>query len=49
MNLPILSENRSNPALRYKNNHYVLKTAGKVSAMFRFSILKCYASIIFHH
>jgi len=48
MNLPILSENRSNSALRNKNYHYVLKTAGKLSAMFRFSISKCYALIFFH-
>ena len=25
MNLSILSENRSNPAVRYRNYHYILK------------------------
>jgi hypothetical protein len=32
MNFPILSENRSNPSVRYQNYHYTQKTAGKVSA-----------------
>ena len=37
MNLPILSENRSYPALWYRNYHFILQTAGKNSAMFRCS------------
>jgi hypothetical protein len=45
MNFPILSENRSNPSVRYRNYHYTQKTAGKVSAMFRCSTVNCYASI----
>lgn len=28
MNLSFLSENRSNPALRYRKYHYILQTAG---------------------
>ncbi len=33
MNLPVLSENRSNPALSYRNDHYILKTADNLSAV----------------
>ena len=33
MNLSFLSENKSNPALRYIKYHYILQTAGKVPAM----------------
>ena len=45
MNFPILSENKSNPSVRYRNYYYTQKTAGKVSAMFRCSTINCYASI----
>ena len=33
MNLPVLSENRSNPALSYRNDHYKFKTADNLSAV----------------
>ena len=33
MSLSFLSENKSNPALRYIKYHYILQTAGKVPAM----------------
>ena len=45
MNTPILSDNRTQPALRYNNFHYYLKTPGKVSALFRCSTAKSYASV----
>ena len=45
MNTPILSDNRTQPALRYNNLHFYLKTPGKVSALFRCSTAKCYASL----
>ncbi len=45
MNLPILSEKRSKPDFRYRNYHSILKPVGKVSAMFKCSTSKCYASI----
>ncbi len=34
MNFPILSENRSNPSVRYRSYYYTQKTAGNVSAIF---------------
>jgi len=45
MNFPILSENRSNPSVRYGNYYYTQKTVSKVSAMFRCSTVNCYASM----
>jgi hypothetical protein len=45
MNFPILSENRSNPSVRYRNYYCTQKTAGKVSALFRCSSVNCYASM----
>jgi len=32
MNFSILSENKSNPSVRYRNYYYTQKTADKVSA-----------------
>ncbi len=37
MNFPILSENRSNPSVRYRNYYYTQKTAGKTERSFKFS------------
>lgn len=45
MNLPNLSEKRSKPDFRYRNYHSILKPVCKVSAMFKCSTSKCYASI----
>jgi len=45
MNFSILSENRSNPSVRYRNCYCTQKTAGKVSALFRFSTVNYYASM----
>jgi len=45
MNFLILSENRSNPSVRYRNYYCTQKTAGKVSVMFRCSTVNCYASM----